>query len=305
MSGPEDLKIPSSRQPAESIAISVFETDNASSHPPPVIVMGHGIGGVRRSALPVFAKAFNKAGYHAVTLDYLQWGDSDGGPRSILSVKGQLQDFRDVIAWVRQCPDRFDHRRLVVWGTSFGGMHVTALLAEDHDIAAGIAQCPCVDGLAASKLTPLARSLRLGWEALRDCWSQCTRGQPIYVELLNDGSTGSMTSIMVEEEAVEIWKALLPEDGSPYANAIGAYSLLEIPKSRPVLQAHKISKPYLIVLPTTDAEAPLEAAEEVVLRAPLGEALRVDGGHFDLYPRMQSYQKNLAGQLAFLERVLS
>ncbi|KAH6868897.1 hypothetical protein B0T10DRAFT_467566 [Thelonectria olida] len=154
-------------------------------------------------------------------------------------------------------------------------------------------------------MTPLGRSLRLGWAAFGDLWSQCTQGQPIYVELLNDGSPGSPTAIMIQKDALEIRKILSPKEVSLLPNAILTYSILEFPKHRPVLQANKISKPYLMVLLTVDIEAPLGSAEKVVLNAPLAEALQVDGGQFNVYPSMQSYKKNLAGQLAFLKHVLS
>lgn len=49
-----------------------------------------------------------------------------------------------MIAWVRQQPDSFDVDRCVAWGSSFGGMHVTALLAEDHQLAALCRRLRCL-----------------------------------------------------------------------------------------------------------------------------------------------------------------
>lgn len=48
----------------------------------------------------------------------------------------------------------------------------------------------------------------------------------------------------------------------------------------------------------------MKAAEAAVRNAPLGEELRVPGGHFDLYAGGIAYDANLSGQLAFLERIL-
>ncbi|TDZ31028.1 hypothetical protein C8035_v001879 [Colletotrichum spinosum] len=110
---------------------------------------------------------------------------------------------------------------------------------------------------------------------------------------------------MASHEVMEGWSRLAPERGEDWPNAIAARSLLSIVTSRPLLHVHKSAKPYLVVLPTWDHEASLDAAEECVRRAPLGEGLRVEGGHFDLYKGGISFEKNVKGQLRFLRRVLS
>ncbi|KAI8654383.1 hypothetical protein LRP88_00266 [Fusarium phalaenopsidis] len=300
----EDIRIPSSRHPNFRIALTLYKSQApAGLSPCPVIIMGHGIGAIKAGGIPTFAAAFAAEGYHAVAFDYLHFGDSDGEPRNLMSVAGELQDFRDVFAWVRQRPEMFDSERIVVWGSSFGGMHVTALLAEDHSIAAGIAQCPCVDGFAAVTKAPLMTSLRLSVAAISDTFAGLLGRQPVYIPLISDGQPGSPMALMMGEEVIEGWKRITPE-GVDFPNMITARSLLSFSTSRPVLNIHASTRPYLVVLPTWDHQAPLEAAEKAVFRAPRGEALRVDGGHFDLYPGGIAFRKNITGQLAFLKRVL-
>ncbi|EXK25683.1 hypothetical protein FOMG_17675 [Fusarium oxysporum f. sp. melonis 26406] len=285
------------------IALSIYRS-NDWEHPTPVIVMGHGIGAIQAGGLSPFALAFVSAGYAAVTFDYVGFGSSEGHPRNVLNVKHQLQDFRDVIAWVRAPEQRqwVDASRIVCWGTSFGGMHVTQLMSEDHDLSAGIAQCPLVDGFAGSIQMPLARSLRLTATALADLiGSFFGAKQPRYVNLTSDGST---LALMASQEVVEGWERISPENGEEWPNIIAGRSLINIMLSRPLLHVHKSKRPLLIVLPTWDNEASLPAAEECVRRAPLGEALRVKGGHFDLYKGGPSFDQNIQGQLAFLGRVI-
>jgi fermentation-respiration switch protein FrsA (DUF1100 family) len=285
------------------IALSIYRS-NDWQHPTPVIVMGHGIGAIKAGGLSPFALAFVSAGYSAVTFDYVGFGSSEGHPRNVLHVQHQLQDFRDVIAWVR-APEQaqwVDVSKVVCWGTSFGGMHVTQLMSEDHDLAAGIAQCPLVDGFAGSIQIPLVRSLRLTAAALADLTGSFLGAkQPRYVNLTSDGTT---PALMSSQEVVEGWARIAPENGEHWPNIIAGRSLINIMLSRPLLDVHKSKRPFLIVLPTWDNEASLPAAEECVRRAPLGEALRVKGGHFDLYKGGPSFDKNIQGQLAFLSRVI-
>ncbi len=301
-SSTDDRFLRSSRV-SQKIALSIYRPDVTDS-PRPVIVMGHGIGAIKAGGLSPFARAFNQAGYAAVTFDYVGFGASEGSPKNVLNVPNQLQDFRDVLAWVRG-PEQskwVDASRIVVWGTSFGGMHVTALISEDHGLAAGIAQCPLVDGLAGSMQVPLLRSLHLTATAVADVvGSLFGAKEPRYVDLTSDGST---PAILASEEVMVGWARIKPENGEPWPNVIAGRSMFSILAARPVLRVHKSTRPFLLVLPTWDHEASLDAAEACVRRAPLGEALRVEGGHFDLYKGGPAFEKNLQGQLLFLKRVL-
>jgi uncharacterized protein len=80
------------------ISARLYQPSRPSPHA--VLVMGGGIGLVQSGGLPPFAEAFQAEGYAALTLDYLSFGSSQGTPRNVLSLSQELQDFRDVIAWV-------------------------------------------------------------------------------------------------------------------------------------------------------------------------------------------------------------
>jgi len=298
-----DLTINSTRNGLK-IAVSIYRPVTWTARSP-VIVMGHGIGAVKSGGLSPFAMAFNSAGYAAVTFDYISFGESEGFPRNVLFVQNELQDFRDVLAWVRaeEQSKWVDPTRIIAWGTSFGGMHVTALMSEDHKLAAGIAQCPLVDGVAGSTQRPLMRVLGLTMTAAADVVGWTFGAQtPRYVTLTSDGSKNAL---MASPEVVVGWDRIKPENGQEWPNIIAGRSLFSIMASRPLLKVHKSTKPYLLVLPTWDHEASLDAAEECVRRAPLGECLRVGGGHFDLYKGGPSFEVNIKGQLEFLERIFA
>ncbi|PNP85025.1 hypothetical protein FNYG_01550 [Fusarium nygamai] len=303
MAARQNFAVRSSRTDLQ-IAVTVYSDGHVPIQPLPVIVMGHGIGAIKDAGLAPFATTFVAHGYTAVTFDYLYFGQSEGEPRNMMNVSQQRQDFRDVISWVRSHPDKFDVSRIVVWGTSFGGMHTTALLAEDHDLAGGIAQCPCVDGFAALLQVPFLQSLRLTLAALQDVGRSLLGLDPIYVNLTSDGRPGSPLAIMTGDEVVQGWKRLELIEDVPFPDKLTARSVFEFPINRPVRRVHQSTKPYLIVLPTWDGQAPLGSAEEAVKLAPLGEGLRVPGGHFDLYSTGPGFDKNIKGQLEFLSRIL-
>ncbi|KAJ5105279.1 hypothetical protein NUU61_002626 [Penicillium alfredii] len=155
----ENVMIPAS---GVDLRISATYLIPENAHPkPPLIIMGLGIGAVKAAGPLPFAERFVAAGYATLRFDYLFFGESEGKPANLMSIPRELQDFLDVVAWARQQDNQWDVNRLIVWGTSFGGMHITALMAEDHGLAAGIMQCPCVDGLAAVMKVSLWRTLRM------------------------------------------------------------------------------------------------------------------------------------------------
>ena len=50
----------------------------------PVVVMAHGLGGVREERLDTFAERFAAAGYACLVFDYRHFGASGGEPRQLL-----------------------------------------------------------------------------------------------------------------------------------------------------------------------------------------------------------------------------
>lgn len=310
----EDFTIPASGLNLRIAATSLLPSPSTQNekHKPPVIIMAHGIGAVKAAGLLPIANRLVSAGYAALLFDYLHFGESDGQPSNVLSVPRELQDFKDVIAWARAQSENWDTKRVVVWGTSFGGMHVTSLMSEDSGLAAGIMQCPCVDGLAAARKMSLSRTLRMMPYSVADWLRSFVSEEPIYVPLFGEGDgdgvgagTDSPPAVMSGPEVVKGWKRMCTDKDAYFPNKLAARSLLSLPFFRPVLRVHRSVRPLLVVLPTWDTLAPLEEAEDVVRLAPLGEGLRVPGGHFDVYEGGVAFERNMQGQLKFLERVLA
>lgn len=115
---------------------------------PPLVIMGHGLGGTRHMRLDAYARRFADAGIAALVFDYRGFGDSEGTPRQIVNVRAQLDDWHAALAFARTELEGVDRSRIAIWGTSFGGGHVLAISGEDHDLAAVVSQCPFTDGVA-------------------------------------------------------------------------------------------------------------------------------------------------------------
>ena len=150
--------------------------------PVPVVVMAHGIGGIKAGGLAPFAQQFASSGFAAVVFDYRHWGDSTGEPRQFLSVHRQLQDYRSALGWVRT-HEEFDSARMFVWGTSFAGMHIVELAATEPALAGAIAQSPLVDGFAGLTNISAARALCLTAHALADLAGSVFNRPPRYLPI--------------------------------------------------------------------------------------------------------------------------
>jgi dienelactone hydrolase len=137
------------------------------SGPHPAVVMAHGIGSIKAGGLSPFAERFREEGFAAIAFDYRNFGGSGGQPREVLSVPRQRADYSTVIGWAVEQP-YIDSRQIIVWGTSFAGMHVLELAVSDTRLAAAIAQAPLTDGLAAAMMSPPKNGIRLFGLALLD-----------------------------------------------------------------------------------------------------------------------------------------
>ena len=65
---------------------------------PPIVVMGHGLGGLKNFRIPAFAERFVDRGLAVLAFDYRHWGGSAGEPRQLLSPRKQLEDWHAALA---------------------------------------------------------------------------------------------------------------------------------------------------------------------------------------------------------------
>jgi uncharacterized protein len=266
--------------------------------PHPVVVMAHGIGAIKAGGLAPFAERFCREGFAAVVFDYRQWGGSTGQPREVLSVPRQREDYSTVIGWAAAQP-HLDARRVFAWGTSFAGMYIVELAASDRRIAGAIAQSPLVDGLAAARLVPPARSIRLLGLAVRDRLGSALGRPPLY--LPGAGAPGKL-AVGSTEDALYGQQLMTPKDSTEWHNRVAARSLLSFSWRRPVRRAAAIRCPLLLVVPEHDTIAPVGPALHVAEKAPRAELHRSRGGHYDVYEGGESFDDVLNVEVEFLHR---
>jgi fermentation-respiration switch protein FrsA (DUF1100 family) len=283
---------------ASGDAIEAWVYLPGGSGPHPAVVMAHGIGAIKAGGLAAFAERFREEGFVAIAFDYRNFGGSGGQPREVLSVPRQRADYGTVIGWAVE-QSYIDPRQVIVWGTSFAGMHVVELAASDTRLAGAIAQAPLTDGLAAAMMAPPKIGIRLFGLALLDFFGSLFGRQPIYIS--GHGKPGDL-SIGATPDGLFGERLMTPKDGTLWHDRVAVRSLLSFSWRRPVRRAASVRVPLLLVVPEADSIAPVPAALEVARRAPRAELFRSAGGHYDVYEGGAGFADVLRTEVEFLHR---
>jgi uncharacterized protein len=265
---------------------------------PPIVVLAHGFAAFRELRLDAYAARFAQAGYAAFVFDYRHWGASEGSPRRILDIGKQQADWAAAIAYVRGL-DGIDTRRVVAWGSSFGGGHVLKLAAHDRDLAAAIVQVPHVSGPASAFSQAPELVARLIFAGVRDQFRAWTGRTPYRMTAVaRPGDIAMMTSpgaYELVERMGDTREELLAE------NDVAARIALRVPFYSPGRHARDISAPVLVQLAAKDDVTPIDKAQAVARRIPKGEVHTYDCGHFE--PYLDPYFDTIvADQIDFLDR---
>lgn len=261
----------------------------------PVVVMAHGLAGVKEMGLDAFAERFADAGYACLVFDYRHFGASSGEPRQLLDIQRQLEDWRSAVSYARTV-DGVDPDRVVVWGTSFGGGHVIITAAQDHRIAAAIAQCPFTDGFASAFAVPPVSAVKTVALAVRDVIHARLGRSPVMIP--SYGPPGS-ASLMSTPDSIAGITALIPE-GRVIPRDVTARFAFDIVRHFPGRKARHISCPIFFAICAGDSVAPPKPTQRYAARAPHTEIKLYDAGHFDIYVG-DDFERNVTDQLAFLD----
>ncbi len=109
----------------------------------PLVILAHGLGGLKEWTIPEVADALVEAGIAAMALDYRNFGDSDGLPREEVDHYGRLDDWQNAISYATTLAE-IDRDRIGIWGTSLGGRDVLAVAAIDRRLRRVISQVPLI-----------------------------------------------------------------------------------------------------------------------------------------------------------------
>ncbi|MFC8178857.1 alpha/beta hydrolase [Rhodococcus sp. NPDC057297] len=262
----------------------------------PIIVMGHGLGGIKEMGLDAFARRFTAMGYLCLVFDYRHFGESTGEPRQLLDIEMQLSDWDAAIARARTL-DTVDPARIVLWGTSFGGGHVIVTAARNPDVAAVITQCPFTDGLAAARAIPLPVAAKVTGRAVRDAVGAKFGRPPVMIDTY--GPPGS-TALMTSPDSAAGITALIPP-GLDVRRDVAARFGLDIVRHFPGRSASKVKCPIFYAICERDSVAPPIPTQRYAARSSRAEIKLYDAGHFDIYVGAD-FERNIADQLDFLGR---
>jgi dienelactone hydrolase len=290
MASREDVQFTSGADP---ISAWLYRPD--TSDDPPLLVMAHGLGGVRTMRLDAYAERFSAAGYACLVFDYRNFGDSMGGPRQVLDVGMQLADWAAAVGYARTLPG-VDHDRIGLWGTSFSGGHVIATAAQVPGIKAVVSQCPYTDPIASARAFNPLTLPRVTALAVRDLIASRLGNPPVLIRAA--GRPGEL-AIMTTPDAYEGYLKLVPE-GATIADEVAARIGLKILAYRPGRLAAKVPCPILFCVCEADSVAPAGATLRHAAKAPRGTVKLYPEGHFDIYVG-DAFERVVADQIAFLD----
>jgi uncharacterized protein len=245
----------------------------AAGEPGPCVVMAHGFSLTRHDGLPAYAERLAAAGANVLVFDHRHLGDSGGLPRQRFRKAAQLQDWRSAVAFARGL-EGIDECRIVLWGFSFSGGHAIETAAADPRIAATLALCPMLDGLARALSTPPRLSAWLVPRAISD---QLGRHNLVAVT----DQPGGHAAMTLPGEA-DGFHAVVPE-GSPWRNEISPAIFLTVAMHRPVARARQIGTPVWLGLGERDVSVSAKAIERFARRAPSCELKRYPYDHFGAF----------------------
>lgn len=294
----------SSVNPAEIHFSSVGQKCAASFYRPcgagpfPVIIMAHGLGGVRKMRLPAYAERFVALGYACLIFDYRHFGDSDGEPRQLLDVGRQLEDWKAAVIYARSI-DGVDPSKVILWGTSFSGGHVLSIAADDPTLAAVITQVLFTDAFASLMAIKPIISAKISALTLADRLGSLLGTKPLTIPVV--GHPGD-TALLTAPGAYEGFFRIVPS-GEIVKNYALARIGLDILRYNPGRKTPKIKMPVLFCICNNDSVVPTEKTLQHAKRTPHKEIKCYECDHFDIYVG-EAFEKVIADQIDFLQRIV-
>lgn len=259
-----------------------YPARNATS-PAPVVVMTHGMTGVKEMHLDDYANVFAAAGLNALVYDHRNFGDSDGTPRQELDPILQYRDYKNAITYAI-ARSEVDESKVGVWGTSFSGGLALMVAAADKRIKAVVSQVPFISGpgtldrLIRPDFLPHVRA-----ELAADRLNRFGGGEPAILPAVSPDPMGQ--AAMPQPDAYA-WFTKTAADRAPnWRNELTARSMEMATEFDPGSFIGQISPtPLLMIIADEDSCTPYALAFDAYERAREPKQLVVvHGGHFDFY----------------------
>jgi uncharacterized protein len=154
--------------------------------PYPLVILGHGISGLKEWTLPDVAHALCQVGLAGFYFDYRNFGDSEGWPRDEVAHYGRLEDWQAAISYVTTLAE-IDAKRIGIWGTSLGGRDVLSVASIDRRVKAVVTQAPLIKWTPAlaARMAGFGDDLEKFYQELNEDQSNRALGkEPRYVDFV-------------------------------------------------------------------------------------------------------------------------
>ena len=262
---------------SENVRCSALNYRTNSDRPKGMVVMAHGLGGVKELWINRFAEFFCANGYNCFLFDYRNYGTSDGDKRQLVKVRDQLKDWENAIEFAKN-ELRTDGEKLILFGSSFSGGHVIRLLSERDDVIAAVSQCPYTDTLATVKTFSPKSILKFTLPVLLDLLSCLTGYHPYTLDLANETGKGALMKVPHYNEYLKRVPETLKVN-----NKAPARTILEFLKYSPGKYFKNVHKPIFVAPCLRDNLAPAYKTIELAGQCPTAVVKEYDCDHFDIY----------------------
>ncbi|KIW36007.1 uncharacterized protein PV06_11682 [Exophiala oligosperma] len=265
----------------------------------PVVILSHGLTGLKEQYLDDFAARFQAAGFASLVYDNRNFGASDGHPRFEVDGFKQVEDYHDAITYVSTLSE-VSADRIAIWGSSYSGGNVLQAAAVDRRIKAVIAQVPFVAGSSVPGLLDLMPLI------IADR-SRISEGAPgalmtVVADTLTDAQAGTAACVLPAEDAYRFFMQSETGPNAQWENKITLQSLFKLMKNEPRAYIERISPtPLFMVIAEDDTAVYVPTQMETFERAKEPkELLFLKGtGHFEPYSG-DCFETNIEAQLKFL-----
>jgi pimeloyl-ACP methyl ester carboxylesterase len=259
--------------------------------------MAHGLAGVKEMRLDAYATKFSEAGYKVLVFDYRHFGESEGLPRQLLSIKKQHQDWLAAISYISK-ETEIEDSKIILWGSSLSGGHVVEIANQIPTLAAVVSQVPHVNGISSAMAGNPLTNLRLTSAAVKDYIGSLFGRPPIYVNAC--GEPGDL-ALMTGAGEKEGYLKLVPENFS-FNQKVSARFVLSLVNYHPGRQLKSLVMPTLIQVGLRDVTTPSKKTIKYCNRNNNIKVKSYDLGHFSPYvdPDFSTF---INDQISFLNKI--
>ncbi len=267
------------------------------------VVMAGGLAVAKEPGTDPFAARFNEAGFSVLAFDFRRLGESGGGPRQVVRIADQQDDFAAAVEFARTRSE-VDPAKVAIWGFSLSGGHVFPVAARDPKLGAAIAVSALADGPASApngfRHTTALSGLRITGRGVLDALGGLVGRDPLLVPLAGERGT---VAALTTPDSLNGSGALNPGNRYPdWQQEVSAWSALRIGMYRPARYASRVECPLLVVATEQDGVAPPGPVIRAGERAPRGEVVKMTGGHYE--PFLEGHERAAEVQLEFVRRHL-